>query len=168
MKRYILPLLLLVTLIAGCTSVFVKEPVVTVKGLNMVSLDAGGAAMEVNLVVENPNGYNIKLLGYSYDLQVMSLPLVKGGARDEIDFAPKAATEVRIPLRIAYGDLIALMKRNPDPDQVPYRLKAGLDLDTPVGHMTVPIDRNGTYRIPKQYRPSYYLDRFKDLLGFRK
>ncbi|MBJ6726930.1 LEA type 2 family protein [Geomesophilobacter sediminis] len=164
MRNYLFLLLVVVTLLPGCTS-FVKQPVVTVKDVKMVGVDAGGAQMELNLVVENENGYNIRLLGYSYDLEVSGIPLTKGGARDEVTFAPKEATEFNIPVRIAYGDLISLLQRDPDPDHVPYRLRAGLDLDTPVGHMTVPIDRKGTYRIPRQYRPSYYLGKMKDILG---
>lgn len=154
---YLLLLLLFMSL-AGCTA-FVKEPVVTVKDLNVVSMDGAGAGMELYLGVKNPNSYDVKLQGYSYDLKVMALPLAKGGAREEISFPAKTETDVRIPIKVSFGDLLEILKRKPDPDNIPYQLAAGLDLETPVGQMTVPVNRKGTYAIPKEYRPSAILNK---------
>jgi LEA14-like dessication related protein len=141
---------------------FVKAPVVTVRDLRVVSLEGAGAGMELNLTVQNPNPYDLKLLGYSYDLKVMAMPLAKGGAREEVAFPAKAATDLRIPIRVSYGDLLEIFKRGPDFDQIPYALVAGLDLDTPVGKLNVPVNRTGTYAIPKQYRPGSILNKLGD------
>jgi LEA14-like dessication related protein len=155
-------LLLLSILMGGCTS-FVKEPEVAVKELKVVSVDGGGARMELQLGVKNGNSYDIKLLGYSYDLKVMALPLAKGGAREEIEFPADKETDVKIPIRISYGDLLEILKRRPNPDAVPYQLSAGLDIDSPLGQFTVPVKRSGSYSIPKQYRPSALLNKLSDL-----
>jgi LEA14-like dessication related protein len=155
-------LLLLSILMSGCTS-FVKEPEVLVKSLNLVSVDGGGARMELQLGVKNTNSYDIKLRGYSYDLKVMALPLAKGGAREEIAFPSDKESDVKIPIRISYGDLLEILKGRPNPDAVPYQLSAGLDIDSPLGEFTVPVKRSGTYSIPKQYRPSSLLNKLTDL-----
>jgi LEA14-like dessication related protein len=157
LRRIIYPFLLLFLLLSGCTK-FVNEPVVKVKDLSVVSLDGGGAVMELYLNVKNTNSFDIKLQGYSYDLKVMALPLAKGGAREEIKFPSEGDTDLRIPIRIGYNDLFQILKRRPDPDHIPYQLAAGLDLDTPVGQMTVPVNSSGTYAIPKEYRPSTILN----------
>jgi LEA14-like dessication related protein len=141
---------------------FVKAPVVTVRDLNMVSLDGAGAGMELYLTVKNTNSFDLKLLGYSYDLQVMALPLAKGGARDAVSFPAGVETDLRIPIRVSFGDMIELFKRRPDPDRIPYALQAGLDLDTPLGNLSVPVNRTGTYAVPKQYRPSSILNTLGD------
>jgi LEA14-like dessication related protein len=147
---------------------FVKEPTVTVRDLNVVSLDGGGAGMELLLTVKNPNRYDVSLLGYSYDLKVMAFPLAKGGGREEIRFPAGASTDLRIPVKVSYGDLLEIFKRRPDPDRVPYALLAGLDLETPLGHLTVPVHRNGTYAIPKQYRPASILNKLTDFLKLNR
>jgi LEA14-like dessication related protein len=154
-------LLLLLAVLAGCTAL-VKEPQVTVRDLSAVSLDGGGAGMELLLTVQNANPYEVRLLGYSYDLKVMALPLARGGAREEIRFPAGAATDLRIPVKVSYGDLLEIFKRKPDPERIPYQLMAGLDLDTPLGQLTVPVNRTGTYAVPKQYRPGAILDRLGD------
>lgn len=154
-------LLLTVVALSGCTR-FVTQPMVTVEDLSVVSLDPTGAGMELYLKVKNPNSFDLKLQGFSYDLRVMALPLAKGGARDEVKFPAQGEADFRIPIRISYQDLIEILKRRPDPDRVPYQLAAGLELETPVGEMTVPVNRTGTYAIPKQYRPSALFGRISD------
>jgi LEA14-like dessication related protein len=167
LKKVAYPFLLILLLLAGCTK-FVNKPVVEVKDLNVISLDAGGAGIELYLSVKNTNSYDLKLQGYSYDLKVMALPLAKGGAREEITFPSEAETDIRIPIRISYADLFEILKRKPNPDSIPYHLAAGLDLDTPLGQMTVPINSSGTYAIPKQYRPSNIVNKMTDFLRLNR
>lgn len=163
----LLALLLPVLLSAGCT-VFVREPVVAVREFKVVSLDGAGAGMELNLTVKNSNPYDLKLLGYSYDLKVLTLPLAKGGAREEVNFPAGVVTNLRIPVRVSYGDLLEILKRGPDPEHIPYVLLAGLDLETPLGHLSVPVNRTGTYAVPKQFRPGSILNRLGDFLKQNK
>ena len=165
--RRVFCLWLLALLCTGCT-VFVKAPTVTVRGLNVVSLDGSGVGMDLNLTVKNPNPYDIKLLGYRYDLQVLALPLAKGGGREEVSFPSGAETELRIPVKVSYGDMLEIFKRRPDPDHVPYLLSAGLDLETPLGKLSVPVNRTGSYAVPKQFRPGSLLNRLGDFFKQNK
>ena len=154
-------LLILLILLTGCTTL-VKEPIVTLQDLKVVSLNGGGAGMELHLKVTNTNPFDVMLTGYSYDLKIMTLQLVKGVAREEMRFPAGAASDLRIPIRISFGDLVEIFKRKPDPNKVPYQLAAGLDLQTPLGQLTVPVNRTGTYSIPEKYRPGKLLDQFND------
>lgn len=165
LRKIAYPFLFMLMLVSGCTTL-VKEPEVTVKNLKVVSLDGSGAGMELALNVKNMNPYAITMQGYTYDLKVMSLPLAKGDARQEIKFPSLQDTEFRIPIRISFGDLFEILKRKPDPEKVPYQLTAGLDVATPLGQMTVPISHSGTYAIPKKYRPSSLFNKVPDFLKF--
>ena len=161
MKKLLFCCLLFLT---GC-SMFVAKPDVVVKDVNLVDLDAGGVGIEFYIAVTNPNAFDLKLLGYSYDLKVMAMPLAKGGSRERLDFPAKSTTDVRLPVRIAYRDMLEIIKRQPDPNSIPYQLKAGFDLDTPVGNLAVPIEKTGTYAIPEGYRSSFYLGQISGFLG---
>lgn len=163
MKKAVILLLLLVVC-SGCT-LFLKEPVVTVRDLSVVSLDGAGAGMDLYLTVKNPNSYDINLRGYSYDLKVMALPLAKGGAREEVRFSGKTDTDLRIPIKVSYGDLLEILKRRPDPNHIPYALSASLDLETPVGLLSLPVNRTGTYALPEQYRPGNFLKKLGELFN---
>ena len=160
MKRLLLIPLILLT---GC-SLFVKTPVVSVKDVNLVGLDGTGARLEVLLGVTNPNAYQVSLQGYNYVLQVMNVHLASGEARQYLEFAPHGTAEVRIPVQVAFRDLLEILNRRPDMDRVPYRMQAGLELKLPVGSLTVPLDTSGTFAIPLKYRPATFLQRLGGFL----
>jgi LEA14-like dessication related protein len=149
--------------LTGC-SLFVASPDVKVKDVNLVSLDGGGATLEFLLLISNPNSFDLKLLGYSYDLKIMALPLARGGAQDVVIFPAGEDADMRLPVHIAYGDLLEIMKRRPDPDSIPYRLQAAFDVETPFGLRAIPFAKKGTYAIPKEYRPAFYLQQIKEML----
>ncbi|NVN92282.1 MAG: LEA type 2 family protein [Desulfuromonadales bacterium] len=157
--RRIVPLLLM--LICGC-SLLVKEPQVTVTQTSIIGLDTAGADIECALAISNPNSFDLTLLGYTYDLRVMTLPLASGGIQEPLAIPAGKLTDMRLPIRLKYGDLLEILKRHPDPDQVPYRIQARLHLSTPLGNVCIPVDRSETFKIPEKYQPGYYL---KQLLG---
>jgi len=157
----LLPLILLA--VTGC-KLFVREPQVAVQSLNVLSVDPAGVLMELDLKVKNPNSFDLKLQGYNFDLKVMELPLAKGAAHEELKFPSGGEADLRIPIRVTFADLMAVFKRQVDPEHVPYQLAAGFEVDTPLGRMTVPVSRTGTYAIPKQYRPGSVLNKMMDFL----
>ena len=161
MQRWLLYLLCL--LMTGCAGM-VTAPQVTVETVQLVKLDSRGADLELLLQVNNPNGYDLTLLGYHYDLQVSALPMAKGGARERVEFPGDTTTPVRLPVRVEYGSLWELLKRRPDPDKIPYRLQAALEVATPLGAMLVPVEQNATFAIPQEYRPSKMLLQLQELL----
>jgi LEA14-like dessication related protein len=149
--------------LSGC-SLFLTTPEVAVKEVNLLSLDSGGVEIELNLAVTNPNPFVVKLQGDSYDLKVLTLPFARGGAREAVDFPSRSTTDMRIPVRVSYGELWEILKRHPDPNKIPYQLKGGLELQTPFGAAAVPVERNGTFAIPQKYRPDTLLRGVMDLL----
>lgn len=150
-------------LMAACASL-VKEPQVAFKRLNIIAVDSNGVDLEFYLGIRNPNSFDLSLLGYTYDLRVMTLPLTTGDLQETHIFPAGEETDVRLPVRIKHGDLIDILKHRPDPDKVPYRLYAHLRLKTPLGEMLIPITSASTFSVPEHYRPDAYLGRFKNLL----
>ena len=144
-----------------------QEPRVTLTRTVITGLDTSGANLECTLAISNPNPYDLSLLGYSYDLRVMSLSLASGGAMETITVPAGKQADMRIPIRIKLGNLIEILKRQPDPERVPYRFRASLQLSTPLGDMSVPIERDDTFSVPENYRPGHYLDILRGMLSTR-
>jgi LEA14-like dessication related protein len=149
-------LALVFLLLSGCT-MFVAEPTVTVQRATIMNLDTRGVDLEFLLAVHNPNSFEITLNGYHYDLRVVTLPVARGGSRERVEFRGKGTTDIRLPVRIEYKDLLSIMKHRPDPDKIPYRLQADLDVETPVGQLLIPIDKTDAFAVPDHYRPFFYL-----------
>lgn len=144
-------------LFCGC-GLFFLSPTVEVREVAIVGFDPGGLDCELYLTVTNPNSFSITLTGYNYDLHVYALPLAKGGAREDLVFKANGATDLRLPVRLPLPAVIELLKRRPDPDRIPYRLVAGLQVATPLGERVLSIDRDGIFAIPPAYRPSQWLN----------
>jgi LEA14-like dessication related protein len=149
--------------LSGCAS-FIQLPDVTLKDAGVIGLDTSGIDVEFSLGVTNPNSFDLSLLGYTFDLRVMDLPFSSGGKQETIRFPAGEETGIRLPVRLKYGDLLEIIKRSPDPDRIPYRLNSLLHLDTPLGTMTLPVERSAFMAIPEKYRPASMIRRLEDTL----
>ena len=160
--RSLLPALFL--LAAGCASL-IQAPQVTLKRTSLIGLDTSGADLEFFLGISNPNSFDLSLLGYTCDLRVMTLPLAASGLQSTLPIPAERETDMRLPVRVKFGDLLEILKRRPDPDKVPYQISARLHLQSPLGEIVIPVERDGSFALPETYRPSFYLDRFRDIFS---
>lgn len=154
-------LLLVCFALTGC-SLFMAKPEVAVKSVTLAGLDRKGVQLDFLLAVTNPNSYKLNLTGYSYDLLVSAMPLAQGECHDAIELAGNAATDVRLPVKVSFRDLLQVIRKSPDPDEIPYWLKAAMDLQTPLGHLAIPVDKQGTFSVPSQYQPSLFMKQFNE------
>lgn len=155
--------LTLFLMVTGCTS-FLEKPQLLLKHTAIVGLDSAGVDFEFHLGVTNPNRFDITLLGYTYQLEVMSLPLAAGELQERVLLTSGQETGMRLPVRVSFAELREILKRRPDPERIPYRLNAQLQVETVAGTMAIPFESEGTVSLPEQYRPEYYPDRIKQLL----
>jgi LEA14-like dessication related protein len=156
-------LFLLIVLFSGCTSL-VQAPHVVLKEAGVVGLDQSGVDVVLNLGITNPNAFDLSLLGYTFELRVQSQPLSTGGMQGTILFPAGKETGMRLPVRLKFADLLEIISRTPDPDNIPYQLNSMLNLDTPLGRMDVPVVKNAVLAIPEQYRRAAYINRLRDVL----
>jgi LEA14-like dessication related protein len=161
MKSFVLLAFIFFT---GC-SLFVAKPEIAVKGVNIAGVDRNGVEMDFQLSVTNPNSYSLKLTGYNYNLLVSALQLAQGENHEVVEFNGNTTTDFRLPVRITFRDLLEILKRRLDPEHIPYRLTAGLDLDTPFGAIAIPVDKSGTFAVPQKYRPDQFLKQIDDFFN---
>ena len=155
--RYHMVVLALVT-ISGCASL-VQPPHVTVLSTNVVSVDTAGFDIELLVGVENPNRFDVSLQGYTYELQIMSVPFSSGGMQKQVLFPSGRAVDVRLPFRVHHTDLLGVIMRRPDLDRIPYSVDARLNLTTPFGEIVIPVKKSDTVSVPADFRPETYFKR---------
>ncbi len=158
-------LLLLSLLFLTACAMTVQNPTVKIKDVRFAGLDGNGVLLDFLLDVTNANSFDLPLQGYTYDVRLMALPLVRGESKDCLSFPGKTSTDVLIPVKLSYADVMEIIKRNPRMKEIPYQLNADLSLGTPLGAITVPVRKGGTVTIPKQYQPDGLLRKFGDLLN---
>jgi len=153
-------LLILMIFLTGC-SLFAKKSEVEIKSLTLTKVDAKGVGIDLVLAITNPNSYKLNLTGYRYELLVSSLLLSSAENHDTVEFPGNSVTDVRIPARVEYQDLMKILKTIPDPNQIPYQMKAGLNIRTPLGSYTVPVDKQGTFALPRNLLLERFLKQIK-------
>ena len=163
MRHCLAAVFLLIVMLSGCASL-VQAPRVTLKETSMIGLDTSGIDIEFLLAITNPNSFDLSLLGYTFDLQVLALPLSTGGTQETILFPAGKETGMRLPVRLKFADLLKIIKRSPDPDKIPYQLNTVLHLKTPLGEMVVPVEKSSLLALPEQYRPAAFANRLRDAL----
>jgi len=157
-------LLMLCGLVAGCSALY-SSPKVEMKDLAVVGIDAGGANLDLLLAVSNPNSYPLVLKGCTYNVTVMALPVATGMMREQIEFPGKTATDVHVPVRVGFRELRDVLKRAPDPAKIPYGLVGDLEVETPIGALTVPLNKQGELAVPERYRPDRYLKGISQIIN---
>lgn len=160
MKRFILLFCMFLT---GCT-MFMTPPEIIVRDVTLVGADRDGVEMDLGLAVINHNSSSIKLTRYNYYLLVAELPMSKGEGREPFEFAADSTTDIKVPIRITYRDLLEILKRIPDPDHIPYQITANFDLKTGFGPVTIPAAKNGYFAVPQRYRPGQIFKELNELL----
>ena len=154
---------LLLALLSGC-STFIQQPRIAIKGTSLVGLDSSGIDVEFHLGISNPNIFDLALIGYTYDLSVMTLPLLTGGTQESVIFPAGKDTDLRLPVHLKFSNLLEILKLQPDPDKLPYRMNARLHLKNPLGEMVIPVEINDTLNVPEQYRPGAAINLLRDAL----
>lgn len=163
LRHCLAAVLLLIVMLPGCASL-VQAPRVTLMKTSMSGLDTSGIDIEFLLEISNPNPFDLSLLGYTFDLQVLALPLSTGGKQETILFPAGKETGMRLPVRLNFADLLKIINRSPDPDKIPYQLNTILRLKTPLGEISIPVEKSALLNIPEQYRPTAFTNRLRDAL----
>ena len=154
---------LLLALLSGCAYI-VQPPRIAIKGASLSGLDSSGVDVEFHLGITNPNRFDLSLLGYTYDLRVMTMPLSSGGTQESVAFPAQTETDMRLPIHLNFNELLEIIKRQPNLDRLPYRMSARLRLKHPLGEMVIPVEKADTLNVPERYRPGAALDRLRDVL----
>ena len=161
-------LLLLVSLAGSGCSLFFSTPDVHVQDVNLIGVDSSGADLELHLTVTNANPIDLKLRGYQYELKVLALTAVKGSGRESFVLPSRSTTDLRLPLRVSFKDMFEIFRQKPNLDKIPYQLTAALEVGLPVGSMTIPLEKSGTFKVPERYRPAFFLKSLRELLPHTK
>ena len=152
--------------LTGCSLVYTK-PTVTFREVKVIDVDSKGMSLNLLLNVNNPNSYDITLDGYKYSFTILDLPLGTGEKKEVVQFPGRKATDIQVPVRVTYGNLLDIIMKLPNPTSIPYQLEAGLDIVTPVGTLNFPVTTSGAIAIPRDKLKAQVLKRFGGSLGLK-
>ncbi|MET0122083.1 MAG: LEA type 2 family protein [Candidatus Thiodiazotropha sp. 6PLUC9] len=153
---YIITLMSLL-MFQGCSTLEQAEQIITgqqptaeVKGVKLSGLDIDGIDLIFDLQVDNPNPVKIALDRLDYDLKLSNHSFLKGEQGMGVSLAANGPSQVKLPVRMEFEQLLQQYGQLLKQDEVPYEIDLGLGLDVPLlGRIRLPVNYQGRMPIPK-------------------
>lgn len=134
--------------LGGCSvlSLMAEKPEVKSVSVTVVRVDFLKADLRFDVAINNAGSGSAVVSGYDYDLQLEGQPFLTGKAETGFELKPHAVTTIPVPVSIKFADLFKKVASLLGRSDVAYRLAIGLKVDTPVGTVRLPFQKEG--RVP--------------------
>jgi LEA14-like dessication related protein len=141
--------LLPVLVAAACIPKF-YQPGVRLDAVRLGSVGFSGGTLYVQLVVDNPNTYELRSAALRYTIEMSDgttgdsrwLPLASGSIEKELSVAANDSTSVELPVDFSYAGLGSALRSILQSGAIEYRLSGDMRVTQPV-RRSVPFRRSG-------------------------
>lgn len=136
---------------AGCPLLhtYTQKPDVKLEKVDVKNVDFQGAQLEALLQVTNKVPVGITIGKATWSVSIDKNRLVGGDLTNGLAIAGKSTAPLTIPFALKFEDLFRIAQKYKDQDTAPYHLEGTLDIDTPVGPVTIPFHHDGTVPVLK-------------------
>ena len=148
------PILALAVALTACASL-IQQPRVALANVAVQSLTLSGATIQVELDVENPNGFGLdaRALEYTFFFQPAELEgdeagdtwrtLASGRTVEPVNLPANQTVRVPVALPFRFRDLEDAAASFLRDGSLRYRFEGAFTVGSPVGDIRVPFDRTG-------------------------
>jgi len=113
-------------------------------------MNFSGMTMDFAFEVDNPNPIGFTLANLDYQLDLDGSTFLKGNDAQNIALKKNGRSTVHLPLTVEYKKFAsAVSSLFSGKDKIPYHLKTGFGIDSPMGVMKIPLNVDGEAPIPK-------------------
>lgn len=137
-------LLTLCCLLVGCGLLGrkkIKEPDVELQSVDVVGATVGGANVNFNFLVKNPNAFALKVDGGEYKLESEDRLLADGKVGKGLEVAGNSQAVLTLPAVVRFQDLFRSVSSFLSKGTAPYRLHGRARL----GIISLPFDEKGDF-----------------------
>ncbi|QQR44015.1 LEA type 2 family protein [Myxococcus xanthus] len=170
MKRALLVLAVLgLTTLSGCAALqkmlkgAFKKPTLSFKTARLA--DASLSDATINLVYElnNPNGFGLNLAEVDYAFFVEGKQVVAGKPRSGLALKANGKSELVFPANVKFADIVPVLETFLKQDKAAFKAQGTLGVKTPIGVLSFPLAKEGTFEVPKVPQVSFQAPRIKDI-----
>ncbi|CAH8313317.1 unnamed protein product [Eruca vesicaria subsp. sativa] len=127
----------------------VPTPEATVDDVDFKGVSRQGVDYHAKVSVKNPYSQSIPICQISYVLKSDTRMIASGTIPDPGSLVGKGTTVLDVPVKVAYGIAVSLMKDISLDWDIDYQLDIGLTIDIPVvGDITIPVSTQGEIKLP--------------------
>jgi len=120
-----------------------EAPRVTFKSLAFGLPTAQGLPLECNLLVENPNPQDLRVLGYDYELSLEGQKVIQGESVEAVTLPARGQIQVRVPILLKLKALPRLLPALLQEEKLGYQIAGGVRLASLLGGFRVPFQAQG-------------------------
>jgi LEA14-like dessication related protein len=155
-KRAFLVLFALsLTTLSGCAALqnlfngAFKKPTLRFKTARLADASLSDATVDVVYELDNPNGIGLKLASVDYAFFVEGKQLVAGKPRTGLNLKSNAKSELVFPANVKFADIAPVVTTFLNKDQAVFKAQGSLGIQTPLGVVRIPLEKEGTFEVPK-------------------
>ncbi len=141
--------LLLMCLLAVTSCSQIKEPAVTMTGVDFRGISTEGLAFDLLLDVENPNAFGADISELEYRVLLDNAEVATGLQTDTIAVPAESVVEVGIPFIIVWSGIDEGLKKLLDGEEHEWRLKGSVKLSKGAMSRVFRFSENGTFDAPE-------------------
>ena len=142
MKRWLLAL----SLLAGCSALSVKpqEPTVTVSAVRPISVGFARQELELTLLIENPNAFELPVRSLAFVALLGDEPLAEGGSDTPVVVPANGEARLEVSIVLGLADTLSRLGQQLGRGQIEmnYRVTGSVKLDN--WPTRLPFDVDGT------------------------
>ncbi len=137
--------------LAGCPQLLglVEKPRVSVKRVDLAGFDLAGLSANFVLGVDNPNPFGLPVGKLDYQLTVDGHTSAEGHADQNLSIPANGSGEVVLPVRVQFVELGLTVESMLSKQELPYTIRVRIGFDTPAGLIEIPLEKSGTFPVPR-------------------
>ena len=136
--------LLAAAALAGSACVTLRQPEVRFAGVSVGSVAKGGAGLDVELSVTNPNAYRLGVRELTYRLSIARAPAGEGSIERTISIPARETASVRLPLAVSFAPLKSSALEMALTGRIDYAIEGEVVFTTPLGPVRRPYRHEGS------------------------
>jgi LEA14-like dessication related protein len=147
--RSLLAALLVALPVAACAGAF-RQPEVHFEGIRVGGIGLRGGTLYAQVLVTNPNSFDLETSSLSYDLQVTHptdpgdwVTLTQGVIEERVRVDRRSSKILEVPVQFRYDDMGGALRSILDTGTFNYRVTGDVRLAEPLSR-TFPYRRTGT------------------------
>jgi LEA14-like dessication related protein len=147
--RKIVTALLLALPAAACAGAY-RQPEVALEGVRVGSVGLRGGTLYAQLIVRNPNRFDLETRSMTYDLEVAHptragewVSFAQGTFDERVRVDSRGSTMLEVPIQFRYDDMGGAFRSILDTGSFIYRVSGNVQLSEPIGR-NFPYRKQGT------------------------
>jgi LEA14-like dessication related protein len=121
------------------------QPDVALRNVQIRGMGLTGSALDLELRVANPNGYELEAPRVRYRVYLGDVQLAEGMTDLSVTVAERDSAVVRVPATVGYLAMQRAGRELLGTGAAPYRVLGRITVGTPYGRFTFPYDRAGRF-----------------------